>query len=57
MKGINPTKALGPDGVHAMFYQKFWDIVGEDTTNLCLDFLNKGKSLEGINKTNIALIP
>lgn len=52
-----PTKALGPNGFPALFFQKYWDIVGVNTTSNCLDILNNGGSIQEWNNTNIVLIP
>lgn len=51
----HPTKAPRPDGMFAIFYHKYWDIVGSNITNMVLNVLNF--NLIEINKTNISLIP
>ena len=53
---MEPTKAFGPDGMNALFYQKFWHIVGNDVTTAALDFLNFGIMVLEINYTHIVLI-
>lgn len=57
LKNMNPTKALGPDRVHVMFYHRYWDIFRDYTARICLEILNQGKSMSEINNTIIALIP
>lgn len=52
-----PTKALGPDGFPALFYQKYWNIVGANTINNCLSILNDRRSIDDWNKTNTVLVP
>lgn len=52
-----PTKASGPDGFLAVFYQSYWNIVGDQTVASCLAILNQKQSICCWNKTNIALIP
>lgn len=56
IKNMNPTKALGPDGMHAIFYQQYWDIVGNDVVDLCLKVLNDQKDPGDLNDTFISLI-
>ncbi|KAH9769616.1 reverse transcriptase domain-containing protein [Citrus sinensis] len=52
-----PTKAPGPDGLPAAFYQKHWSSVKEGVTTTCLHILNEGGSIAPLNHTYIALIP
>ncbi|KAK3225294.1 hypothetical protein Dsin_005156 [Dipteronia sinensis] len=52
-----PTKASGIDGMPALFYQIYWDTVGDTVTHACLRCLNNGDPLDKVNQTLIALIP
>ncbi|KAF5454628.1 hypothetical protein F2P56_024278 [Juglans regia] len=49
--------SLGPDGFPAQFYQKNWEVVGDQVCNFALEFLNHGGSLSEVNDTFITLIP
>ncbi|KAH9768956.1 reverse transcriptase domain-containing protein [Citrus sinensis] len=52
-----PTKAPGPDGLPAVFYQKHWHMVKDGVLATCLHILNSQGSVTPINHTYIALIP
>lgn len=54
---INPHKCPGPDGMSAHFYQQFWTVVGQDIVHMVQRFMETGATEEGINCTNICLIP
>lgn len=54
---LNPSKAPGPDGFTALFYQNAWDIIGEEVTTVILDVLNNKKELKEWNPTIVTLIP
>ena len=57
LKQMHPTKAPGLDGMSALFFQKYWDVIGNDISSMILNVLNSNMSLAEINKTNITLIP
>ncbi|KAH9650390.1 reverse transcriptase domain-containing protein [Citrus sinensis] len=52
-----PTKAPGPDGLPAVFYQKHWHTVKEGVLTTFLHILNSQGTIAPLNHTYIALIP
>ncbi|RLM79555.1 hypothetical protein C2845_PM12G10610 [Panicum miliaceum] len=52
-----PTKAPGPDDFPAHFFQRNWDLCGEDLTRMVLRVLNGDEIPTEINSTFIVLIP
>jgi hypothetical protein len=54
---IGDFKAPGPDGLHAVFYKKFWNLRGDQITTEILHALNNGTIPEGWNDTTIVMIP
>lgn len=57
MKSIGPLKASGNDGYLALFYQKYWHVLGDKVIKYCLDVLNSRIDMGEVNKTSIILIP
>jgi hypothetical protein len=57
MYNIGDLKASGPDGLHAVFYKRFWHIIGEDLTDEVLLAVNSRTIPEGWNNTRVVLIP
>ncbi|KAH7863586.1 hypothetical protein Vadar_019513 [Vaccinium darrowii] len=54
---MGPLKAPGSDGFPGIFYQTYWDTVGEDVFSAVQSFFNEGIMLKEVNQTNIILIP
>jgi hypothetical protein len=54
---IGDLKAPGPDGLHAIFYKRFWDMLGDDLYKEVLNAVNNISVPEGWNSTTIVLIP
>ena len=54
---IGATRAPGPDGLTASFYQTYWDIVGPAVVEEVRHFFNTGEFYSDLNHTNLCLIP
>ena len=52
-----PTKAPGPDGYPAHFFQRHWDLCGGEVTSVVMRVLRGEDDPVGINSTFIMLIP
>jgi hypothetical protein len=57
ISNLKSNSAPGPDGLTALFFQKYWDIIGSDILSFVLNILNNGASPSKINHTFISLIP
>ncbi|KAL4291617.1 hypothetical protein GQ457_14G019080 [Hibiscus cannabinus] len=57
LKSMCPLKASGEDGLGAVFYQRFWHIVGKDVSEFCIGVLIGEYNLKDINHTRIVMIP
>ena len=53
----HPNKAPGPDGMHALFFQKFWHVISPDIVAFVKSWWRGNNDLSAINKTCIVLIP
>src|SRR6185312_13482783 len=52
-----PTKAPGPDGLPAHFFQRHWEICGDEVTAVVLRVLRGEDDPSAINNTCIVFIP
>lgn len=54
---LKAFKALGPNGLHAGFYQRFWLIVGKSVIEEVKKVFTERKFPTYLNQTHIAFIP
>lgn len=43
--------------MNPVFYQKFWDIIGDDVASACINVLSENSIPEGLNDTLVVLFP
>ncbi|XP_031099806.1 uncharacterized protein LOC116004005 [Ipomoea triloba] len=56
LTNIDPFKAPGPDGFHAAFYQRMWDVVGDSVFKLVKEAFDSGSLPPSLNDTLLVLI-
>jgi hypothetical protein len=54
---MSPTKALGPDGFVALFYQRHREFFKEEICQAVRSFILGGEVLEGLLDSIIVLVP
>lgn len=54
---MTPLKSPGPDGFSAIFFQKYWHLLGFDISSCILDFMNNHSLPASLNYTFIVIIP
>lgn len=54
---MTPLKAIGRDGFSALFFQRYWHIIGRNITKIYLGVLWGAVHISAINMTNLVLIP
>nr|XP_009588271.1 uncharacterized protein LOC104085855 [Nicotiana tomentosiformis] len=57
LQDISDLKALGYDGLNALFFRKSWHIIGEEVTQVVINFFETLQMFKPINCTSITLIP
>ena len=54
---MEALKAPGPDGLPPLFFQHYWNIIGDEVSAAVLNCLNSGSFPQSLNNTFITLIP
>ena len=54
---MKPLKAPGMDGLHVIFYQSQWPVVGPSLCKFIGDIFNSGKLPQEVNTTLLVLTP
>ena len=54
---IGDLKAPGPDGLHAIFFKQFWNMLGDELIDEVLHAVNNATIPEGWNDTTIVMMP
>jgi hypothetical protein len=54
---FKPFKSPGPDGLHPIFFQKFWDTLGPSMTRFIKGIFQSRKIPSDLNSTLVCLIP
>ena len=54
---IGDVKAPVPDGLHMMFFKRYWHLIGEDITKEVLSAINSRKIPDEWNDTTVVMIP
>lgn len=54
---IGDLNAPGPDGLHAIFFKRFWNMLGDELTDEVQHAINDAVIPEGWNDTTIIMIP
>ena len=54
---IHPSKALSPDGMSPFFFQKYWDLVGDEVSATVVSFMSAKDMPHDFYFTHVVLIP
>jgi len=56
-RSASGEKLLGLNGFSAHFFTSAWSVVGQDVSNVVLDFFNTRKACKEVNATGLSLVP